>query len=153
MKRNAWLVLSLLMTVFVSTVFANSLPDFFAEPGVNPTRSLATDPNGVEQVDPLPGVLRLNHVDLVIPGNGGLDIVVQRNYHTSTAIGGAIGQLGLEYRARLGVNFGDERTGCVDRHEVQAIRLGEHAGSDSMRGEDHVRSRHHRDGIPSSHSF
>src|SRR4030067_2090694 len=60
------------------------LPDYYAEPGLNPFR----DPgqaNANEVVDPFSGGLHLSHADTFIPGNGGLDIKIQRVYNSNNA--------------------------------------------------------------------
>jgi hypothetical protein len=100
-KNKSEFITALLFTVYGLDDVANSLPDYFSEPGLNPTRSHATDPTGVGSIDPMTGVLRLSHTVILIPGNGGLDLVVQRNYQTSTAIGGAAGQLATNTRSIL----------------------------------------------------
>jgi hypothetical protein len=47
--------------------------------GIDPARTLyGNDPT--EYIDPFSGQLLLNNVDLRLPGNGGLDLVIQRNY-------------------------------------------------------------------------
>jgi hypothetical protein len=46
--------------------------------GIDPERTLyGNDPT--EYIDPFSGQLLLNNVDLRLPGNGGLDLVIQRN--------------------------------------------------------------------------
>jgi len=72
-----------------STTFAQeegALPNFYSEPGIGGNgkrQSLSTAPN--ESIDPFSGALSLVHTDLVLPGNGGLDIVVQRSYSPNNA--------------------------------------------------------------------
>lgn len=51
--------------------------EFLGEVEANLTRSGFS-----ERVDPFSGAVHLNMVDLVLPGNGGLDIVVQRYYNS-----------------------------------------------------------------------
>ena len=58
------------------------LPDYYAEPGLNPFRDHSTNtPN--EVIDPFSGNLHLSHVDAFIPGNGGFDIKIQRVYNSN----------------------------------------------------------------------
>jgi hypothetical protein len=58
---------------------ASVLPSFYAEPGFHDKwRQKASTVN--EHIDPFSGSLGLSHVDLVLPGNGGLDIRIQRHY-------------------------------------------------------------------------
>lgn len=60
------------------------MPDYYAEPGLNPFRDPSTTtPN--EIIDPFSGSLHLSHVDTFIPGNGGLDIKIQRVYNSNNA--------------------------------------------------------------------
>jgi hypothetical protein len=56
------------------------LPDYYAEPGLNPFRD-PVQANANEVIDPFSGGLHLSHVDTFIPGNGGLDIKIQRVYN------------------------------------------------------------------------
>ena len=55
------------------------VPDFYAEPGLNPFRDYLNK-SANEHIDPFSGSLQYHYVDLVVPGNGGLDIKVQRSY-------------------------------------------------------------------------
>ena len=56
-----------------------AIPDYYAEAGLHPQRDYL-DQHPDEHIDPFTGALQLQHVDLVIPGNGGLDIKIQRAY-------------------------------------------------------------------------
>jgi hypothetical protein len=58
------------------------LPDYYAEPGLNPFRD-PVQANANEVIDPFSGGLHLSHVDTFIPGNGGLDIKIQRVYNSN----------------------------------------------------------------------
>ncbi len=85
---------SLLLGVLsVQSAVAGHIPDFYQEPGVNPKRQYSVDLQGVENIDPFTGILRLSYDDLVIPGNGGLDIVVKRTYHLAQQISGVVGTI------------------------------------------------------------
>jgi YD repeat-containing protein len=57
------------------------IPSFYQEPGISRTREY-TNQHPTERVDPFTGKLQLHHVDLFIPGNGGMDIKVQRSYNS-----------------------------------------------------------------------
>lgn len=60
----------------------STMPDYYAEPGMNRFR----DPVGVnanELIDPFSGGLSFRHVDVFIPGPGGLDIKIQRVYNSN----------------------------------------------------------------------
>jgi YD repeat-containing protein len=72
---------------------AVGMPDFYAEPGLNPTRSLnqSTD---FDAVDPFTGKLQLHHTDIFIPGNGGMDLEVQRSYTSGNNWNGEFGYSG-----------------------------------------------------------
>lgn len=58
------------------------LPDFYAEPGLNPFRDQVSA-NVTENIDPFSGTLTLTYTDLVVPGNGGLDIKIKRTYNSN----------------------------------------------------------------------
>ena len=55
------------------------LPEYYSEPGLNKTRAYISQ-HPTEHIDPFTGRVQLHFVDLYIPGNGGLDIKVQRSY-------------------------------------------------------------------------
>ena len=57
------------------------IPSFYQEPGISRTRDY-TDQHPSERIDPFTGKLQWHFVDLFIPGNGGLDIKVQRSYNS-----------------------------------------------------------------------
>lgn len=58
---------------------ADIVPGYYEESGVLPYREyLNQDEN--EYIDPFTGKLQLHYVDIVLPGNGGMDIKVQRSY-------------------------------------------------------------------------
>lgn len=55
----------------------------YQEPGFNSNRQFA-DGEQVDSIDPFSGALKIVTRDLLIPGNGGLDIEVLRNYQSVT---------------------------------------------------------------------
>lgn len=55
------------------------IPRFYQEPGPHPNRDYVNQ-HFSEHIDPFTGKLQLHYVDLFIPGNGGLDLKVQRSY-------------------------------------------------------------------------
>jgi hypothetical protein len=58
-------------------------PSFYQETGFSSTRDAAVQhPN--ERVDPFTGKLQWHFIDLDIPGNGGMNIKVQRSYSSIT---------------------------------------------------------------------
>jgi len=77
--KQAATSLFLLGCICVSNAVANNLkiPDFYSEPGLNKGRAYENG-LGNEAIDPFSGGLLLQYQDLVLPGNGGLDIVVNR---------------------------------------------------------------------------
>ncbi|MDH3713614.1 MAG: PQQ-binding-like beta-propeller repeat protein [Gammaproteobacteria bacterium] len=106
--------------IAAQAIATTAIPNYLSESGVNPTRGYAVDSSGTESIDPMTGVLRLNYTDLVAPGNGGLDIVVQRNYHTSPGAGGGVGQLRYEYQINNGVGW-DMHFGRVLSNELACL--------------------------------
>jgi hypothetical protein len=86
--RNDFAARLLTVTLYLGMLFAvpalanvkSVMPDFYAEPGRHPFRS-TVDYN--ESIDPFSGNLHLGHTDIVIPGNGGLDIRIQRSYNAN----------------------------------------------------------------------
>lgn len=52
----------------------------YEEPGIYKNRNLPIQHPG-EAIDPFTGRLQLHYVDAVVPGNGGLDIKIQRSYN------------------------------------------------------------------------
>lgn len=60
---------------------ANPLPTYYQENGLQPFRAALSTPLD-EHVDPFTGKLQLHHVDVVIPGNGGFDLALQRSYNS-----------------------------------------------------------------------
>ncbi|MGH8591086.1 MAG: DUF6531 domain-containing protein, partial [Gammaproteobacteria bacterium] len=53
--------------------------DFYSEPGLNPFKETIHQENN-EHIDPFSGTLQHKHVDLFLPGNGGMDIKITRVY-------------------------------------------------------------------------
>lgn len=54
------------------------MPDFYSEPGLNKWRDQVS--TGTDHIDPFNGSLSRSYVDMYIPGNGGLDLSIQRHY-------------------------------------------------------------------------
>src|SRR3989304_4638210 len=75
-------VVSVLCPTIALSNVRSQMPDFYAEPGLNPFRDQVSA-NADERIDPFSGSLHLGHVDLFIPGNGGLDIKIQRSYNSN----------------------------------------------------------------------
>ncbi len=55
------------------------IPSFYQEPGMSPNRQYVNQ-HANEHIDTFTGKLQLHYVDLFIPGNGGMDLKVQRSY-------------------------------------------------------------------------
>lgn len=92
-----------------SNVFAQeAAPDFYRESGPLPNRQQDSQ-RLAESVDPFSGLLKLRHVDVFVPGNGGFDLKVQRTY--SSAV---ISQSGLPYPSPFGYGW-DIHFGRVSR--------------------------------------
>lgn len=89
-RANAILAL-LLASAGIGNTFADAQP--YYEPGINPYREQSGLQGEVDTVDPFLGQLKVRHLDLFLPGNGGLDIKVWRFYDTAN-IGGPIAPAG-----------------------------------------------------------
>lgn len=72
-------LMALFSCVATFTVHADLQPDYYAEPGLNPQHDYLNQ-NASEFIDPFSGTLQRQYIDLLIPGNGGLDIKIQRSY-------------------------------------------------------------------------
>lgn len=57
------------------------IPSFYQEAGISKTRSYINQ-NDSEHIDPFTGKLQHHFVDVFIPGNGGMDLKVQRSYNS-----------------------------------------------------------------------
>ncbi|MGD9603663.1 MAG: DUF6531 domain-containing protein, partial [Gammaproteobacteria bacterium] len=62
-----------------SSVTAEEIRDYYAEPGIQPVGK-PDDQGFGDTIDPFSGTLQLNYTDIVVPGPGGLDVVVNRSY-------------------------------------------------------------------------
>jgi hypothetical protein len=81
MKLFQTLLCFLVAMLTAVNVCANpDIPNHYQEPGMYPTRDYLNHHLG-EFIDPFQGSLQLQHVDLVLPGNGGFDLKVQRSYN------------------------------------------------------------------------
>jgi YD repeat-containing protein len=60
-------------------VQAEEIRDYYSEPGLNPFKEQLNQSVN-EHIDPFSGTLQLKHTDIVIPGNGGMDIRINRVY-------------------------------------------------------------------------
>jgi len=76
-------ILSILIFFVISTNIALSdvIRDYYAEPGLHSFKDNLNQ-TANEHIDPFSGNLSITHTDLVVPGNGGLDIVINRVYNS-----------------------------------------------------------------------
>lgn len=84
------------VALFLFSCLANAevsdMPDYYDEPGSSSVRSVDQGLQG-DSVDPLGGQLTVQNIDLFIPGNGGLDLEIRRNYSLHNAVRpGSFGQ-------------------------------------------------------------
>lgn len=70
--------LVLFFSLIINVSVAEEIRDYYAEPGLNPFKQTMQDLN--ESIDPFSGTLQQKYTDIVIPGNGGLDIRINRSY-------------------------------------------------------------------------
>lgn len=78
-RISACFVSGFSLLLFTLDCSAALVPDYYSEPGINPNRDYVNQ-NFSEYIDPFTGKLQLHYVDLYIPGNGGMDVKVQRSY-------------------------------------------------------------------------
>ncbi len=85
---NKSIINLVLATIVAVAGFANAQDDYnlavtgdYKMPGFPGGRSFASD-TGTEIIDPFSGLLKLVYTDMSIPGNGGLDINIQRYYNS-----------------------------------------------------------------------
>ncbi len=84
--------LFLLVSMGIGNTFAE--PQIYYEPGINPYREQIRQ-DGIESVDPYTGMLKIQHTDLLLPGNGGLDIKIVRTYDSASVYQLGLGGLDL----------------------------------------------------------
>jgi YD repeat-containing protein len=94
MKKHHLLPFFYILTAFclnTSLVYSQEyIPDYYSEAGGSSKRSYTQDSQN-EYVDPFSGGLNLSVNDMVIPGNGGLDIVIKRTYRALSIPVGFLG--------------------------------------------------------------
>ena len=85
-KTFCIIVLSIFL-LFPSLLFAFTNDDIYDAPGLDTHReTLSSIPE--EHIDPFTGGLTLSHVDFRLPGNGGLDLVIQRTFNSKNVCTG-----------------------------------------------------------------
>ena len=77
-KKRRLILASMISLALSFSISAEEIRDYLSEPGIKPFSSPVENLN--ESVDPFSGALSINHVDLTLPGNGGLDINITRYY-------------------------------------------------------------------------
>ncbi|MBB5321168.1 RHS repeat domain-containing protein [Marinobacter oulmenensis] len=70
----------LLIGAMIACSAQANIRDYYEEPGLNPFKETINENFG-EHIDPFSGQLQLSYTDLVIPGNGGFDIRINRVYN------------------------------------------------------------------------
>ena len=84
-KARICSVLLMLITFLLpSLLFAEGNDPLYDAPGSNPYRETFGS-SDFEHIDPFTGGLTLSFEDVRIPGNGGLDLVVQRTFNSKNA--------------------------------------------------------------------
>ena len=68
-----------LLALFSCAVLSDEIRNYYEEPGITPFKSATENLN--ETINLFSGALQIRHVDLTLPGNGGLDIQVTRYYN------------------------------------------------------------------------
>ncbi len=78
MKHIVIAVTGSLLALLSTIAQAEEIRDFYEEPGLNAFTSQTSDLN--ESISPFSGALQISNIDILVPGAGGLDIKIQRNY-------------------------------------------------------------------------
>ncbi len=110
-RHRALLSLSGLLLLLSGFLQAASLPDFYQEPGFSSSRSYINDSNN-EHIDPFTGMLQRHYVDLVVPGNGGMDITINRSYNSMQGTVGSKSIAGVGWNVHFGKIVGDPQKLC-----------------------------------------
>jgi len=72
------LILAAATITWMASPGAEEIRNYYEEPGLHPFKDPIANLN--ETIDPFSGMLQLRHTDITVPGNGGLDINVNRFY-------------------------------------------------------------------------
>jgi hypothetical protein len=105
--KNRWmkllpvLVLACLGTTAWADGIDEPIPSFYQEPGMSRTRDYVNQ-HPSERIDPFTGKLQYHFTDLFIPGNGGLDIAVQRSYSSLNEQIGEFSPVGMGWTMHFG---------------------------------------------------
>jgi RHS repeat-associated protein len=83
-KNALCVLLTVAGVAFTAPALAQeAIPDFYAEPGLYPTRDYVNQ-HVAEHLDPFSGAVSLQFVDIFLPGNGGFDLKVVRSYNSTS---------------------------------------------------------------------
>ncbi len=82
LRRNFLLAFAALHLGFACNGAYADMPDYYSEPGFNANRDYP-QLSQYETVDAFTGKLQLHHTDILIKGNGGMDLAVTRSYTSS----------------------------------------------------------------------
>lgn len=96
--------------------------DFYNETGINPFQT-QDSVVGNESVDPFSGLVQLSNDDIVIPGNGGMDIVINRSYTSrrlSIYESNDVDGLGTGWNFHFGKLVGGQRSSNIELTVPQA---------------------------------
>ncbi|ROT94720.1 RHS repeat protein [Marinobacter sp. R17] len=80
MSFHARMVSCLIVGAALTCSAQATIRDYYEEPGLNPFKDTINQNFG-EHIDPFSGHLQLTYTDLVIPGNGGFDLQINRVYN------------------------------------------------------------------------
>jgi hypothetical protein len=95
--KLTWELSLYFLLLIISNIALANMPDYYSEPGINNFRDYNAQ-NNYEMVDPFTGKLQLSHTDILIPGNGGLDLKVTRSYTSGNRSGSWVMHFGYVYR-------------------------------------------------------
>ena len=100
---NRWFAILVIVVVSAGSGARaeDEMRDFYAEPGLNPFR-IASGQDATENIDPFSGNLQLSYVDLLVPGNGGLDIAITRYYNLPQSSPGYANPFGYGWTMHFG---------------------------------------------------
>lgn len=79
MKKLSFQIVLGMLVLACTNAGAELMRDYYSEPGIQDYKGLESQYIN-ESVDAFGGTLQLHFKDAIIPGNGGLDIVIQRSY-------------------------------------------------------------------------
>jgi YD repeat-containing protein len=108
-----------LAAIFFNVALAQDvqpIPSFYQDPGLSPNRDYVNQQMN-EHIDPFTGKLQLHYVDLFIPGNGGLDIKVQRSYNSINELLTEPTVLGVGWTMHFGRVLRNANIGICDTNQ------------------------------------